>query len=605
MHMPFTSTLPRAILLTALCAAVTGCGGSSSESSGPGNTDGSGSGSNGGDATGIPGISGLSGLDNDANNQDLLLFSHSFQSGEDPDTGQQQYTSTLYAINPANPSTPTAFPLDTRESAQGDDMGRTHYAPLYEAVIDEDSRNVTDYRVSDVLFLHNRKAGAPTSEGFARVSTDPTTPAQDPVRISSENYLEAAVTGGNTLIRQNYADADQAGVVYGLTQNEHRVRMTYEPDEAPLQAMSRTAKHVVHMRESDSSGTQHYLVLATHDDIQCSGSFRLVSGRDSLGKISSIGVNSLLPGNQTVYNAAPLGGPLNDDSQYLILDTTSASCESEGGTLWRYSPTGSGSLSQVLNSEGDPLVLPTGIAGPMLPAERHITREEDTLYFGVTGMAQTAPQNLYRVEGDLWSLLSGNEENLGYATGFVTADEGRVAASVGNQVVSWAADGSDRQVLDSSDATWLAIRTEVHGSRDGWLFYNRVGNTGQDHAVAMKIDGSDSIEIPGGQWVGASITGEGTAISNMTELSEVFLWHGKHIAAVSASTPEAGAVLLGSLDTTPEEVTMYGLAPGPHRLIQVHTSADDSAVYYVNTRAQGSLRKALTAAGEQRPVTGF
>src|SRR5690606_29037017 len=159
--------------------------------------------------------------------------------------------------------------------------------------------------------------------------------------------------------------------------------------------------------------------------------------------------------------------------------------------------------------------------------------------------------------------------------------------------------------LDTSNAAWLGVQTEVLGSRDGWLFYNRADISGQDTAVAMKVDGSDSLEITDAQWIGASLTGKGDSISYMTELSEVFLWSDKEIAAVSAADPKAGTVLLGTLDATPEGVTMHGLAPGPHRLIQVHTDADNSAVYSVNTREQGSLRKALDEVGVQRPVTGF
>jgi hypothetical protein len=148
--------------------------------------------------------------------------------------------------------------------------------------------------------------------------------------------------------------------------------------------------------------------------------------------------------------------------------------------------------------------------------------------------------------------------------------------------------------------------TEVLGSRDGWIFYNRTDIDGQDNAVAMKMDGSDSLEIANAQWVGASSSGKGESIANMTELSEVFLWRGQDIAAVSAADPKAGAVLLGELEATPENVSMYGLAPGPHRLIQVHADADTATVYYVNTREANSLRRsAVQGAGYQRPVDGF
>jgi hypothetical protein len=67
-------------------------------------------------------------------------------------------------------------------------------------------------------------------------------------------------------------------------------------------------------------------------------------------------------------------------------------------------------------------------------------------------------------------------------------------------------------------------------------------------------------------------------------------------------------VVLGDLGATPDEVSMFGIAPGPHRLIQVFPGGqDDGKVYYVNTRYANSL-KAMTvgsATEHQRPVDGF
>lgn len=588
--------------LLILSAAIAACGGGGG-SSGGGNPGGSGPGG------GNPGGGGLSGLSGDAGNQDLLYFSNSFQSGENTNTGQLQYTSTLYAIDPANPDVATALVLDTQESAQGNDMGRSQYVPLYEADINEDDGSVTNWRVSDVLFLHNRDAGVASSEGFARVSTEGTTPAA--VRVSAETYLGATVKGTGTLVRQNYADADHASVVYGPPGAEKRVRMTYDGTTNPQESMSSIVRHIAALGEEDTPGTQSYLVLRSHDDTQCAGGYRLVDARASAtpNGPSSMGADNLLPNSREAVNAAALGGPLADGTQYLVIDTVSSACQSEGGSVWRYRSSAGTQLVQVLNEDDEPLILPENFMGyAIMPQSRLLTREGDVLYFGVTGALSFDAQDLYRIEGDSWSFLSEQEDNLGFYTGFVIADEGRVAASVGNAVVSWNGDGSDRQVLDGTEATWTgAIMTEVLGSRDGWIFYNRADINGQDNAVAMKIDGSDSLAVANAQWVGASSSGKGESISNMSELSEVFLWRGRDIAAVSAADPKAGLVLLGSLASEPENVIMHGLAPGPHRLIQVQPDADeDSAVaYYVNTREANSLRKPLADAGYQRPVDGF
>ena len=589
------------IMVLGMAIAACGGGGGGGSSNGPGGGHGPGT---------------LSGLDGDADNQDLLYFSHSYEVGEDPGTGQTLYHSVLYALDPANPEAATAVPMDTQDSTQGGDMGRTHYTPLYEADIDDTDGSVSNYRVANVLFLHNRLNGSETSEGFARVGTR--LDAADPVRVTSETYLGAWFTGAGTLVRQNYADADRATVVYGLPGNEKRARMHFSASDAPQQVISSTVRHIAASRENDSPGFQRYLILRTHDDLQCSGGHRLVMAESSInpgtGSLQSIGVDNLLPGNKEAQDAAPLGGPLNDGSQYLVIQTLvdqgNPACDAEGATLWRYSPTAINQLVQVLNEHNDPLIFPeAAFGGLVLPEARHLAREGDVLYFGIAGAFDTQPQNLYRVEGNSWSLLSEQEDPLGYYTGFVIASNGRVVASVGNEVVSWNGDGSDRQGLDISNAAWLGIRTEVLGSRDGWVFYNRADITGRDDAVAMKIDGSDSLVIENSHWIGASLSGDGESISNMTELSEVFLVNpDKEIAAISAADPKAGRVVLGVLDGSPDAAAMYGLAPGPHRLIQVHLNADASEVYYVNTREQGSLRRALDhgeASGVQRPVTGF
>ncbi|WP_159560206.1 hypothetical protein [Alcanivorax sp. S71-1-4] len=575
---------------------VTGCGGGGGSSGGAGNGAGGG--------TELPGLSGLQG---DADNQDLLYFSSS-------EVSQAGAASTLYVIDPANPGVSSALQMNIEDAADigVEEFGRAFYVPLYEATINDDG-SVEDHRVSDVLYLHNRASGNATSEGFAKVSTVPGD--STPVRVSSENYLRA----GFGLVRQNYADAGHAAVVYGLAGNERRVRMTFEETAAPQFAMSPTVRHVVVLEESDSSGYQRYLVLRTHDDLECPGGYRLVQNRSSAspgpgaGQLSSLGVENLLPGNREATSAASLSGPLSDGSHYLVIATVvnaaGGECTSEGASLWRYTPSlpAASSLVQVLDEHDEPLMFPVGVAGgPIMPAARHLARQGDVLYFGVAGAASTGPQDLYRVEGDNWSLLAEQEDNLGYFSGFVIADDGRVAVSAGNAVVSWDSEGNDRQVLDQSNAAWLGIMTEVLGSRDGWIFYNRTDIDGQDNAVAMKMDGSDSLEIANAQWVGASSSGKGESIANMTELSEVFLWRGQDIAAVSAADPKAGAVLLGELEATPENVSMYGLAPGPHRLIQVHADADTATVYYVNTREANSLRRsAVQGAGYQRPVDGF
>lgn len=592
------------IVTLALIGAIAGCGESSG---GGGNGPGGGGSGSGGSGSGAGwNISQLPGLEGDADNHDILYFSNSYK--EDG----SNYSS-LYAMNPANPESIFKQHLSVAEAGSNPEaLGRTLYRPLYESDIDENDGSVENYRVSDVLFVHNRATGIASSEGFARASTDSETilTGQMGVRVSSESYIEALhLSSVGAMLRQNYVNADRAELSYGAPGNKEHVRMSFSATDDPRVTLSSINGYIAPFSHVDSdSGTYNYLALRTDDSNQCNG--YLISRGFTSTTNAGAGVN-FLPAGKEASHAVALGGPLADGTQYLaitVLDQADCSAET---SLWLFAPGGAAvtALTQVLNEDDEPLIFPTGIAGgPIMPADRHLAREGNVLFFGIAGALSFGPQDLYRVEGDSWSLLAEQEESLGFDTGFIIAGDGRVAASVGSKVVSWDSTGNDRKVLDDSTTTFAGIMTEVLGSRNGWIFYNRADHTGQDHAVAMKMDGSDSVEIPGAQWFGASSTGKGDSISNMTELGEVFLWRDGYIGAVIASNPGLGLVVLGDLGSTPDNVMMRGMAPGPHRLIQVWSDGEDEGrVYYVNTRTPNSLQ-AMTVeepTGHQRPVNGF
>lgn len=577
-------------------AVIAGCGGGSG---GGENVSDGGS----GNLPPLAGIAQLSGLDGDANNQDILYFSGGYEE-------EGVTVSSLYAISPENPDSIVRQQLNVVEEVNNstpEELARRLYRPLYEADIAAD-KSVTNYRVSDVVFLHNRESGNATSEGFARASTDGPLTDQMGERVSSETYSGAPYLDNLNVLWENYVDAGQAELIYGSLGNNKFVRMTYPETKFSQTTIANAIKYVSAYSNVASDLDSHkYLVLIDDDAVQCGGylvSTASISGSGPNGVV----LGNLLPAGKEANQAFALGGPLNDGTQYLVISVLNqADCESEV-SLWRYDPSErpQNALTQVLNEASEPLIFPAG--GPMMPAERHLARDGDVLYFGVTAALALGTQDLYRVEGNSWSVLSPQEGNLGFFTGFVIAGDGRVAASVGTSVVSWDTNGNDRKVLDGGTGTVFGILTDVLGSRDGWIFYNRADSSGQDNAVAMKIDGSDSLEIPDALWFGASSTGNGDSTSNMTELSEVFFWRGRDIGAVSAAAPNAGVVSLGKLGSTPGNVVMYGLAPGPHRLIQVLPPVEgDGRVYYVNTRNANSLQ-AMTVGnpiGHQAPVKGF
>jgi len=569
---------------------VTGCGG------------GSGGGGGGSGAAGLPL---LSGLDGDADNHDILYFSGSYEADD------KSY-SRLYGVNPAAPGSIFGQHLTVAEDGRSpEELGRVLYRPLYEAVIDETDGSVQDYRVSDVLFLHNRENGNTISGGFARASTDGPLGNQMGVKFSSVSYDDApALNGISTLVRENYVSADKGEVVYGLPGSRKYVRTTMSATKGANVVGSGLVDYIAEYSHVASNlNDYYYLAMRTHSSTECGG-YQVVPSYTSATAVSYFGVDMLPAGFEAAYGTK-LGAPLPDKKQYLIMlihDQEDCSTES---SVWLHDPVAApqGPLVQIKNANNESLLIPNGLAGgPMVPQQRHVAQMGDALYFGVTGPLEFGPQDIYRIQGSSWSTLAEQEESLGHYNGFIVASEGRVAASVGNSVVSWNADGTDRQELDVSSAAWLGIMTEVLGSRDGWIFYNRADINGQDNAVAMKIDGSDSRVIPDAQWFGASITGNGPAIQSINELSEVFFWRGRDIGAVSAADPTAGMVVLGRLPAKPDNVVMYGMAPGPHRLIQVYPEGEsEGRVYYVNTRNADSLRamEVGSPVGHQRPVDGF
>ncbi|TGN39209.1 hypothetical protein [Marinobacter confluentis] len=586
-------------------ASIGGCGG------GSGGGDSGGDSSSGSDIELPPlfGLPQLSGLDGDAGNQDILYFSGSYEEGGST-------VSSLYGLSPANPGSVFQQHLNTVEQDNPrtpQELAEALYRPLYESEIDPDDKSVLGYRVSDVVFGHNREAGNATSEGFARASTDGLLSDQKGERVSSESYANVPdLNDGNPVLWENYVDADQAEISYGRGSSIARVRMNYAADDFARFFPNTIIKNIVPFFNVGSDQDRHnYLALRSDESTQCGGYF-VTRASASTGSSGSFVDNSLPDGLEAI-DAVAVGEPLADGTRYLVINVRNqADCTAEA-TLWRFVPSDpyATALTQVLNDDDEPIVFPTAIGGvPYVPQDRHLARQGNVLYFGVTFPMDDGPQLLYRIEDGNWTSFPGLEQNLGYETGFLIADGTRVAASVGNEVVSWDLEGNDRQILDESPLGLFeyGITSEVLGSRDGWIFYNRENNEGQITAVAMKVDGSDSLEISDAQWSGASGTGSGESIGQVTELSEVFFWRGEDIGAVSAADPAAGLVLLGKLDSVPDDVVMYGLAPGPHRLVQVFPAGqDDGRVYYLNTRNTNSLRALAVGSpiGHQRPVDGF
>lgn len=575
------------VLAVALGALLAGCGGGSSGSGSAGSPSTPGGGAGGGvQPTDLPALAGLEG---DANNQDLMYFTQPEGAGPG-----------LYAVDPASPE--TTILVDDRVQLDENAFSLSYdrsFLPIHEASLNADG-SLTDFRVDRVLYFDNRSLL--DTNGFHTAVTDDANP--QPTPVSSEDLILLT----NAIIQYALDDADDTSVLYELSdQGWYQFLLSDDDNTDPLELAERYTP-VAPVLDPDLARGAGYLVIDSDDD----------------NRIKRVGMDlELEPGQVTIEGVAPaetarvlpLGGPLNDGAQYLVI-SGEASPGTGGLFLYRPDQGDVGTLEQVVNGEGEALVFNESLfppPTPALPAPQHLSRSDDVLFFAMQGdVLGFGDFDLVRVEGTQWRLVA-TETSLG---DFVIASGDRVAVHSADQVLSFALDGSDRRVIDSDDSMFgQDISTPVLGARDGWIFYNRdTGIGGVDRfAVANRLDGGDQVVIADASWVGASSTGTAPSSTQLDamEVSEVFmLRNGTELAAINAAVPDAGAVRLGQLPGAADQVRMFGLAPGPHRLLQALSSGTPETrdVLYVNTRQEDSLRvisEQSSGDPDQRPVKGF
>ena len=462
------------VLAVALGALLAGCGGGGGSSNGapPGG------GGGGVEPTELPALAGLEG---DADNQDLLYFTQ--PEGADPG---------LYAVDPAAPE--TSILVDDRvlldENAFSLSYDRS-FLPIHEATLNDDG-SLSDFRVDRVLYFDNRSLL--DTNGFHTAATDAADPRPDPV--SSEDLILLT----NAIIQYALDDADNTSVLYELSdQGWYQFLLSDDENTDPLQLAERFTP-VAPVLDPDLARGAGYLVIDSDDD----------------NRIKRVGMDlELQPGQVTIEGVAPtaaakvlpLGGPLNDGAQYLVI-----SGEDSPGTgglfLYRPDQGDAGTLEQVVDGEGDPLIFNESLfppPTPALPAPRHLTRSGGVLFFAMQGnVLGVGDFDLVRVEGAEWRLVA-TETGLGE---FVIASGDRVAVHSADQVLSFALDGSDRRVIDSDDSMFgQDISTPVLGARNGWIFYNRdTGIGGVDRfAVAHRLGGGGPVVVAAAAGVGGGV----------------------------------------------------------------------------------------------------
>lgn len=253
--------------------------------------------------------------------------------------------------------------------------------------------------------------------------------------------------------------------------------------------------------------------------------------------------------------------------------------------------------------------------GDILDTEFHVNLLKITTANGNVGWEQVYTQGGKLGEGDAATLGS-----------FLTDADHRLLLEINDQLISLDLNGNDKQILDGRNnsspglgAAFDAPTGVVSGGN--WFFYNRDYNK-SDYATAIKVDGSQRVELKNCRWIGTSTTGQANYAGNNfgnLQPSEVFMaCNNKTLAAVDANDPEAGKVPLGTLPQKAETIEMGRTGLGPHRLARV--TYDDGGeesyeVVYVDVSNSDSLKHLMDSpatdadvgglAGLTAPINGF
>jgi hypothetical protein len=583
------TALDRSLKFSMLLAFVLAAGCTDDEAPGGG-------GSGGGSAT-LPELSALTG---DADNHDLLFF-----------TSTVEGSSGLYAVDPADPDASPillddAIDLSPTAASAGYDFS---FFAMHEATLTDDG--FADFRVAQVLYTDNViPLPDVESQGLYRAFTDATPPLPAPESVSDVEYAFFSTV----FIQQSLGDADDATLLYLASDSWLQIRMGDDGATPPL-ALSESYEPVAPIFDPVAGAGAGYLVIDEDD-----GDTLKMIGMDLepvAGDPAVLHDGSPITG---LASAQRLGTGFGDGSMFMVLGTADA--EEGEGDLWYYSyeAGGPGTMTRVLGAGDEPLVFPQGLFSlgkPGLPSPQHLGTSGDRVVFARAGdLFGFGDFDVVVASPEGWSVIA-TESGLGE---FLIVEGERLAIHAGDAILGMDLTGGDRVYIDPDDEMYgQSISAGVLGSRDGFIYYNReatevLGQPNREYAMAAKIDGSAILGVPDARVIGATTTGASreTGVQlDALELGEIFLLReGREVAALSALDPAAGAVRLGTLPDDASSARMFGLGPGPHRLLQAST--DDSPashhVLYVNTREEDSLRVVSFAASDnpnQRPLTLF
>ncbi len=549
----------------------------------------------------------LDGLKDDANSRNLLFFTSTAKEG-----------SGLYAYDPSSPDKKSVL---VDGDAEFGPAGYPFYA-MHGASLSSDNLALSDFYVSHVLYSRFI-AGGNSGDGnreLRKVSTDASQAAVGWQRVSSESSPSTII--GERFVQHELSNPLQSAYVYrdfnSAAKDWFEVRLGDDENVAPRPFGSGI---MVYVPVWDANKGKSGGWLAIENDVDK----RLVllnADRELVGPVAGekdATVNNLV--------SAHLLAKIDKETTLIVLVFGGGAPEDLKGEVWAWQTGGvnsAGSAKPVLDASGKKLEFPAGVfsnGAPQLPPTSLRSLKNGALYFANNAdmFSTGGSPSLTRVDKTSWKKFEYPHHDAGETpvpTSFlVDAGKDTLVWFINERLEKINVSNSEKAessvVFDQEISSYGrkdAITTPITTSRDGWFFYNRDGRYSIDDpkgrkgdytiAVAEKIDGSRRISIQDARWIGASTRGRAPVLGEieMLELGEVFLFTKDHkLAAVSAADPSEGMVELGKLPATIKGVRMFGLAPGPHRLLQVVNSENSHEVIYVNTRERDSLKHLMDA----------
>jgi len=560
------------------------------------NGDDSGDGIGGGDAEIITSLDSRSGLSNHADNHDLLYFLSTVEGNRG-----------LFAVDPEWASDPAVRVDDDIPDLLFDNPDATYF-PLHQMDWNPDEGVVENYRIDTVFYL-------PRIESTRRVGVEGPAEEVNPIEVAANPHPYAAM---NFRIANDVTDV--SNTAFAWPENEGWYRVYAHAEEGEADFFGEDIQVQIALADVQAGRGDGWLVVDEADDNTL---WRFDNDLNPVGKVAG-------PDGEPVEGVAVVsgfGGDYADGSRYVIIGFESEEDGWASGELWRYQGDGSdqpGELAPVENDDGDRLSFPPAFSFTqpfLVPSAAGIANLADGTYF-VSRQALGTP-SLFQLQGNEWEVIRQRGSHASAMPKLlIRAGERLVWAAEDDAVMgveSLLPDGSDIITLaDGISISEEAVTSPVSVSAGDWVFFNvgeQDADTGEyDYtAVAASVDGETRVELDDARWRGVSTTGAGFVPGSLLEgltPSSVFLSTANdELAAVDASDPLAGQVILGELPAG-AEARFQGLAPGPHRLVWVvqDGSPPSSEVYYIDVREAGSLQPVSIqpdGSDRQRPLPRF